>query len=186
MKISETVLPEFDQEMANTRKMLERVPFDKLSWKPHPKSFSFGGLATHIATMADWANLTMEMDAFDYAPPGAPPYQAPTFASNQEMLAAFDKGVAKARSAIAAADDSKFLSAVEFDGWRKDHHDHAEDRRHSQFRDEPHHPSSRPARRLPAAERYCGSGALRAHGRRTIGLPSLQHVREAALQMPEE
>lgn len=110
MKISETVLPEFDQEMANTRKTLERVPFDKLSWKPHPKSFSFGGLATHIATMADWANLTMEMDAFDYAPPGAPPYQAPTFASNQEMLAAFDQGVAKARSAIAAADDSKFLA----------------------------------------------------------------------------
>jgi uncharacterized damage-inducible protein DinB len=110
MKISESVLPEFDQEMANTRKVLERVPYEKSDWKPHPKSFSFGGLATHIATMPDWGKLTMETDSFDYAPPGAPPYQAPTFASNQELLDAFDKGVAETRAAITAAEDSKFLS----------------------------------------------------------------------------
>jgi uncharacterized damage-inducible protein DinB len=109
MKISDSVLPEFDQEMANTRKVLERVPHDKLSWKPHPKSFSFGGLATHIATMPEWGKLTMEMDSFDYAPPGAPPYEPPTFASNKELLEAFDKGVAEARAAIAGADDAKFL-----------------------------------------------------------------------------
>jgi uncharacterized damage-inducible protein DinB len=110
MKISETVLPEFDQEMANTRKALQRVPFDKLSWKPHPKSSSFGALAAHIATMPGWGKLTMEVDSFDYAPPGAPPYQAPTFASNQELLDTFDKGVAETRAAIAAADDGKFLA----------------------------------------------------------------------------
>lgn len=110
MKISETVLPEFDHEMANTRKALERVPFDKLSWKPHPKSMTFGALAAHIATMPDWAKLTMDMDAFDYAPPGAPPYQTPTFASNQALLDAFDKGVAEARAAIASTDDAKFLA----------------------------------------------------------------------------
>jgi uncharacterized damage-inducible protein DinB len=110
MKISESVLPEFDQEMANTRKTLERVPFDKLSWKPHPKSSTFGGLAGHIAIMADWGKLTMEVDSFDYAPPGAPPYKEPTYASNEALLASFDKGVAGARAAIAAADDAKFLS----------------------------------------------------------------------------
>jgi uncharacterized damage-inducible protein DinB len=110
MKISESVLPEFDQEMANTRKVLERVPHDKADWTPHTKSFSFGGLATHLATIPDWAKLTMEMDAFDYAPPGGPPYQAPTFASNKEMVDAFDKGVAEARAAIAAGDDAKFLA----------------------------------------------------------------------------
>jgi uncharacterized damage-inducible protein DinB len=109
MKISETLLPEFDQEMANTRKTLERVPFDKLSWQPHPKSMTFGALATHIATMPGWASVTMQGDSFDYAPPGGEPYQNPSFASHKELLEAFDKGVSEVRAVIAAADDSKFL-----------------------------------------------------------------------------
>jgi uncharacterized damage-inducible protein DinB len=110
MKISETLLPEFDQEMANTRKVLERVPFEKNSWKPHAKSFDFGGLATHVATMPGWASLTLTQDAFDYAPPGGEGYKAPTFASNKELVDAFDKGVKEARAAIVAADDSKLLA----------------------------------------------------------------------------
>jgi uncharacterized damage-inducible protein DinB len=110
MKISETVLPEFDQEMASTRKVLERVPAAKFSWKPHPKSSEFGALAAHIANMPDWAGLTMQSDSFDYAPPGAPPYQTPKYTSTEDLLAAFDKSVAQGRSAIAAADDSKFLA----------------------------------------------------------------------------
>ena len=110
MKISETILPEFDQEMANTRKVLERVPVAKSSWKPHPKSSEFGALAAHVANMADWAGLTMQSDSFDYAPPGAPPYETPKFASSEELLAAFDKSVAKAREALAAADDARFLA----------------------------------------------------------------------------
>ncbi len=110
MKISETVLPEFDQEMANTRKVLERVPAAKFSWKPHAKSSEFGALAAHIANMPDWAGLTMQSDSFDYAPPGAPPYQTPKYTSTEDLLAAFDKSVAQGRAAIAAADDSKFLA----------------------------------------------------------------------------
>jgi uncharacterized damage-inducible protein DinB len=106
MKISESMLPEFDQEMANTRKTLERVPFDKLSWKPHPKSFSFGDLATHISTMAEWGKITVEMDSFDYAPPYAPP----KLTSSKELLESFDKGVAGARAALVAADDNKMLA----------------------------------------------------------------------------
>lgn len=110
MKISETMLPEFDQEMANTRKVLERVPAAKFSWKPHPKSSEFGALAAHIANMADWAGLTLQSDSFDYAPPGAPPYETPKFASTDELLAAFDKSVAQARSALLAADDGKMMA----------------------------------------------------------------------------
>ena len=110
MKISESLLPEFDQEMANTRKVLERVPAAKFSWKPHPKSFEFGALAAHVANMADWANLTLESDSFDYAPPGAPPYETPKFASTQELVAAFDKSIAQARAALAAADDGKMMA----------------------------------------------------------------------------
>lgn len=110
MTISESLLPEFDQEMANTRIVLARVPAAKFSWKPHPKSFEMGALAAHIANMVDWASLTLESDSFDYAPPGAPPYESPKFASTDELLAAFDKGVAKARSAIAATDDGRMLA----------------------------------------------------------------------------
>jgi uncharacterized damage-inducible protein DinB len=110
MKISESLLPEFDQEMANTRKVLERVPHDKSDWKPHPKSFSFGGLSAHVANMADWATLTLQQDSFDYAPPGAPPYETPKFASTEQLVAAFDKSVAQGRAALAAADDGKMLA----------------------------------------------------------------------------
>jgi uncharacterized damage-inducible protein DinB len=109
MKISESILPEFDQEMANTRKVLERVPEGKDDWKPHAKSSTLSALAAHIANMPDWAGLTMQSDSFDYAPPGAPPYETPKFGSNKALLAAFDKSVAEARSALAAADDSKML-----------------------------------------------------------------------------
>ena len=67
----------------------------------------------------------MQSDSFDYAPPGAPPYQTPKFASTKDLLAAFDKSVAEARAAIAAADDSKFLAPWTLDGRRKNHHDYA-------------------------------------------------------------
>ncbi len=110
MKISESLLPEFDQEMANTRKVLERVPAAKFSWKPHPKSSEFGALAAHVANMADWAGLTLQTDSFDYAPPGAPPYETPKYSSTEDLLAAFDKSVAQARAALVAAEDSKMLA----------------------------------------------------------------------------
>jgi uncharacterized damage-inducible protein DinB len=110
MKISETLLPEFDQEMANTRKVLERVPAAKFSWKPHPKSFAFGALAAHIANMVEWAELTLQRDSFDYAPPGAPPYKTPEFASSEDLVAAFDKSVVQARSALSAADDARMMA----------------------------------------------------------------------------
>lgn len=110
MKISETLLPEFDQEMANTRKVLERVPASKFSWKPHPKSFELGALSAHVANMADWAELTLTTDSFDYAPPGAPPYETPKFATTEDLVAAFDKSIAKARTALTAADDSQMMA----------------------------------------------------------------------------
>ncbi len=60
--------------------------------------------------MADWAGLTCTDDSFDYAPPGAPPYETPKFASNKDLLAAFDKSVAEARAALATAEDGKMLA----------------------------------------------------------------------------
>ena len=57
MPISEMLLPEFDQEMANTRKILERVPEDKLSYKPHEKSMTLGRFAGHVAELPSWGHI---------------------------------------------------------------------------------------------------------------------------------
>jgi len=110
LTITETLLPEFDHEMANTRKTLERVPDDKMSWKPHAKSFSFAQLSTHLAMLPTWTSETIEKDSLDLAPPGGPPPQPPPMASTQkELLEKFDENVTKARAALAGASDEHLL-----------------------------------------------------------------------------
>jgi uncharacterized damage-inducible protein DinB len=110
MKISDALLTEFDQEMANTRKTLERVPEDKFDWRPHPKSFTMIALGTHIANMAGWTVDVIAKDSFDVAPPGAPPYKEELASSKKELLERFDKAVAAARAAIAGASDEHFMA----------------------------------------------------------------------------
>jgi len=109
MPIKDSLLPEFDQEMANTRKTLDRVPEDKFGWKPHPKSFTMGHLSTHIANMIGWTSDTMNKDSFDISPPGAPPYKEVPAATHAELMAKFDESVAGARAALAGASDETFL-----------------------------------------------------------------------------
>jgi hypothetical protein len=70
MPISDSLLGEFDHEMANARKTIERVPDDKFDWKPHPKSMSMGNLVAHIAQMPSWAKMTMETPQLDVSPAG--------------------------------------------------------------------------------------------------------------------
>ena len=106
--IRDALLPEFDHEMANTRKVLERCPEEKFGWKPHPKSFAMGALATHIVNMAGWTVDTMAHDSFDIAPPGAPPYKEEPLATTAELLARFDRNVTAARNALANATDAQF------------------------------------------------------------------------------
>jgi uncharacterized damage-inducible protein DinB len=109
MGLSESLLPEFDNEMANTRKTLERVPVDKPDWKPHEKSMAMGGLATHLSNIPTWAFYTLAEDSLDLAP-GGKPMPSPEIAKTQaELLATFDANVAKARAAIAGAGDAEFF-----------------------------------------------------------------------------
>src|SRR5262245_18576768 len=93
MSISASLLPEFDQEMANTRKALERIPDDKLAWKRHEKSWDMGGLATHLANLPNWAGYTIKRDSLDLAPPGSEPLKVEQKNSRQEILEDFDKNV---------------------------------------------------------------------------------------------
>jgi uncharacterized damage-inducible protein DinB len=110
MPMSQALLPEFDHEMANTRKALERVPEDKFGWKPHEKSMTLGRLATHVAELSGWVPTTLESESFDFAPPGAPPFQPKTAGSRAELLEVFDKNVAAARAAIGAASDAQWMA----------------------------------------------------------------------------
>jgi len=107
MTAGEMMLPEFDQEMAGARKILERVPDDKLSWKPHAKSMTMGRLAQHISEIPGLAFKVLSEDSLDVAPPGAAPRQAPAPLSKAQMIEVFDKGVAAAREAIAKATDEQ-------------------------------------------------------------------------------
>ena len=109
MSLSDSVLPEFDREMASTRKALERVPEGKFAWKPHAKSMAFGRLATHVAEMVGWLIPTLQSESFDFAPVGAPPYQPVTAASSAALLELFDKNVKEARAAMAAASDAEWM-----------------------------------------------------------------------------
>jgi uncharacterized damage-inducible protein DinB len=109
MSISAALLPEFDQEMATTRKVLLRVPEDKFTYKPHPKSFDMGSLAIHIATMVEWGAETIAKPNFDVAPVGEPPYQPPVVKTNQELIAMLDKNIAAFRTAIEGATDEHLM-----------------------------------------------------------------------------
>ena len=109
MAFSEALLPEFDQEVVGIRKTLERVPEEKLGWKPHQKSMTMGGLATHLATLLTWAVTAVETESLDLAPGGVPLPGPAAVKSRKELLEAFDKNAGAARKAIAGANDAHLL-----------------------------------------------------------------------------
>lgn len=103
MSIADTILPEFDQEMATTRRVIERVPTEKGTWKPHPKSFSLGHLTQLVATMPGWLTNAVSETYLDLA--GYPGY---SYEKTEDLVRTFDKHVSEARKAIASAKDSDF------------------------------------------------------------------------------
>jgi len=109
MALNHALLPEFDSEMANTRKTLERVPEDKFGWKPHEKSTTMGNLAVHLAQLPSLGERALANDSLDVNPPDGPGYTPPQVNTREELLALFDKNVAAARAAIAGASDEHLL-----------------------------------------------------------------------------
>ena len=108
--ISQALLPEFDVEIANTRKTLERVPEGKPDFRPHPKSMTMGRLAGHVAELPMWASMTIESDEMDMTPqPGAPPPSPYLMTSRQDLLAKFDEHAKKARALLASASDESMM-----------------------------------------------------------------------------
>lgn len=103
MSIGESLLSEFDTEMATTRRVLERVPGDKGAWKPHEKSFPLGHLAQLVASMPGWVTSTLHSTDLDLAS-----FQGYTLQSTKALLRDFDRNVREARAALAAAKDADF------------------------------------------------------------------------------
>lgn len=109
MAIKDGLLGGFDNEMQNTRKVLERVPDDKFGWKPHPKSGTMGWLAGHLANLAGWGAFTLQTEELDFAPGGKQMEPSPQFKSRQELLAAFDKNQQETKKALENASDADLM-----------------------------------------------------------------------------
>lgn len=103
MSIADMLLPEFDQEMATTRRVIERVPTDKGKFKPHPKSFALAHLTQLVAGMPGWITNAVTQTSLDLG--GYPGY---SYEKTEDLVKSFDKNVKEARQAIAAAKDSDF------------------------------------------------------------------------------
>src|SRR5215471_1198371 len=97
----EPILKEFRDEMPATRRLLERVPQERLGWKPHPKSRSLGELAMHVATIPGMAERVANFDEFS---PGSPPAAANSVA---DIHAAFERSVKAAEEALSNMSDEK-------------------------------------------------------------------------------
>jgi uncharacterized damage-inducible protein DinB len=109
MPISESLIPEFDQEVANTRHVLERVPTEQFGWRPHEKSWSMGDLATHIAGLPSWVKYTFTTEELDIAPADGQKIQQPKCSSTAEVLNLLGHSTEEARQAILALPDSGFM-----------------------------------------------------------------------------
>ena len=107
MSIAQSMIGEVEHEMANTRRVLERVPMEKGDWKPHPKSGTLAWLAGHCAVMPEWGVVTSSQDGLDI---GGVESAVPKFTSRQELLEHFDDQLAKFREILNCISDKQMLA----------------------------------------------------------------------------
>jgi len=106
MAIRDALLPELDQELAATRRVLAVVPESKVAFRPHPKSWTLGELALHVANVLTWLPMTLRSTEFDLSPPGGPTFVPPKFESAAATVRVFDENARAARAALAEATDA--------------------------------------------------------------------------------
>jgi uncharacterized damage-inducible protein DinB len=102
MKLIDSLIVELEHEAQTTRKHLERLPKDKLDWRPHEKSFTAGALASHMTELVSWTDAIFNQDELDFDPVTYKPYLATSVA---DLLKTFDDNVAKGKEALAGATD---------------------------------------------------------------------------------
>ncbi|MBD2766674.1 DinB family protein [Hymenobacter sp. BT664] len=104
--LQQNILAELDHELANTRKVLERVPYDKADYTPHPKSMPLGKLAAHVVNLLAFKTLFVQADSRDFLDPNAPK-PGPTPTSREELLARFDQYSQTLRQALQESYDEQ-------------------------------------------------------------------------------
>lgn len=105
--IREVLLAEFDHELAVTRRLLERCPSD-FAWAPHPRSFTLGRLATHLARLPHWGEWILNGDSYDLELDSTP--QADTCTSVAEVLAVRDRNVTTVRALLVSKSDAELAA----------------------------------------------------------------------------
>lgn len=109
MALVDALLPEFDHEIASTRRLLDRLPEQQLAWKPHAKSMALGALAEHLGQLGVWGELTLTQSAVDLETTARPPgYQPMTVKA--DILAHFDARMAAARVALVGRTDAELMA----------------------------------------------------------------------------
>jgi uncharacterized damage-inducible protein DinB len=106
MDIIQLLSQELEKEAVTTRKMLERVPADKFSWKPHEKSMSLQALATHLAELPGWISMTLATDELDFA---NNPYRPVVVHTTKELVEYFEKSLAEGRQSLSTATEEQLL-----------------------------------------------------------------------------
>ena len=106
MDIIQLLLKEMEQEAQTTRKMLGRVPADKLSWKPHEKSMSLKQLSVHIAELPSWVSMGLTTSELDFA---TSPYEPAPVNSTNDLLAIFEKSFEEGKASLSKAKEEDLL-----------------------------------------------------------------------------
>jgi len=116
MSIKMGLLKELEYEAVNTKKMLEKVPFEKFSWKPHEKSMNLGRLAVHVAELPNWTVLIVKEHELNL---GTAAYKPAVVTSNAELLQVFEKNLTDAKQALESATEESLDEM-----WALKNHDH--------------------------------------------------------------
>lgn len=106
MRLVDPILMEIDQEAETTKKLLDIIPDDKLSWRPHPKARSLGELAMHVATLQGGVAEFGQPDIIEM--PEFPP--DPEATSRAQILEAFAESLKKAKDIVASTDDAQAMA----------------------------------------------------------------------------
>jgi uncharacterized damage-inducible protein DinB len=105
MPLKDSLITELKNEAASTKKMLERVPIEKASWKPHEKSMTLGRLATHVADIPHWISDIIQIDDYDF---GARGFSSHVASSHEELMNIYQERLEKAIADLQTMDDESF------------------------------------------------------------------------------